>query len=354
MIITNLEKFVKNVVDGRLKNFNSQNLFNALDKMFPDKWELQYSCNFEKEDIEKTNLPYILGEYIFFANIIIHFPEIVITDGKLKHTITNVYVKLTFIIEKNYDGSYVGIEGTRSSYTLSEIKNNYCHSHLPRIYTGNTFSSFCLGSGPIRNYLKGINRTEEEWLFFFNLLNQYLRWESIAGRPYKHISGLGTYGEPPLVGEYVVDQILQRYKIKNIRHKITDNSIEVIPSEDMEEELAKLLSETIYKEYLCYKNTDGEYLVRTQTQLAPHYKNYNNAELFTFKGELLKLKILNERTDEQDNFTTNAPVPDLTKKLCTKLSNKLTEAYIKRSRVKSEDTSKSAQECSRENEVLVL
>jgi hypothetical protein len=83
-------------------------------------------------------------------------------------------------------------------------------------------------------------------------------------------------------------------------------------------------------------------------------RNLKDTELFTFKGELIKIKILNERTNEQSNYKPNAPIPDLTKDLCAELSNRLTKAYIKRSRIIPKDTGESSQEHNREDEVLVL
>jgi hypothetical protein len=242
----------------------------------------------------------------------------------------------------------------RSSYTLSEIESDYSHSHLPGIHTG--FGSFCTGIGPINEYLYGIQKTEEEWLFLFTLLNQYIRWQSTAGRPYRHISQMGNYGIPPRIDSYIAKQILNSkvYKIRNIKYKFSDFGIDVIPSEGMEEEVASLLEESIYKTYLCFKNPDGEYLVNSQVKLTPRMRNLKDTELFTFKGELIKIKILNERTNEQSNYKPNAPIPDLTKDLCAELSNRLTKAYIKRSRIIPKDTGESSQEHNREDEVLVL
>jgi len=356
MIITNTEKFAKNVIDIRLRKYNSQNLFNALDKMFPDRWELQNRSSYIHYNWKgKINLEDILKNSKFHFRIIIHFPEITITNGRQKHKITDLYVSINAIVMKNYSNSYITINGSRGSFTLTEIKKRYSHSHLSTIQVGDSFDNFCLGSGPINYYLtQGLDRTEEEWLFFFNLLNQYLRWESIAGRPYNYINNLGLCNTLPVVEDYIVDQIFKYYKIRNIKHKITNTSIEVIPSDSMEEELTKLLKDDIYKHYLCYKNPNGEYLTKDQIKLDNNVSYYKDKELFTFKGELLKIKILDERTDEQDNYTINAPIPELTKKLCAKLSSSLTKAYIKRSRIKSENTSESTQEYSRKDEVLVL
>lgn len=355
MIVTNLDNFIKNVVTNRLNKLcDITTLTKALDKTFPNRWEFQYCSHLDLNDFEDYGIKGVLTEFGYFLDILIHFPEIEITNGINKHTITDLYVKLSLFISQDLRTRRFSIEGTRTSGTLSEIASQYCHSHLPGYTTGGNFDSFCLGNGPINNYLNGINRTEEEWLFFLTLLNQYVRWESIAGRPYRHLNQVNTYGELPKVPEYILNQILKTHKIKNIKYKINNNGIEVIPSEDIEEEITEKLTGTLYSEYLCYKNPDGEYLSEKQVLSHNNYLEYDGRPLFTFKGELKKFKILNERKDEQSNFTRNAPVPELTEKLCAELSNRLTKAYIKRSRIASKDTGKSAQECSREDEVLVL
>jgi hypothetical protein len=219
------------------------------------------------------------------------------------------------------------------------------------------FQEFCLGSGPLTTYVNrvdSVNKTYEEWLFFLNLVNQYIRWESIAGRPYKYIDNIGNYGNPPIVGNHIADQIVNKFSIKNIKYKILDNQIKVIPSDGMEEELVNVLTPSIYNSYLCYKNPNGEYLTKAQASDSDKYiERYNNQPLFKFKGKLLTLKILNEKLDEKDNYITNAPAPDLTRKICEKLSSNLTKTYIKRSRIGTKDTSESPKECDTKDKVAV-
>lgn len=362
MVISDEKKFIKRVIDSRVKKYGLESLYLACDKMFPNKWDLSYDIEAKYDNWKDEPLVHILNtnNNKFILNITLYYPEIEITDGKLKHTITDLYVTIQFILYKN-GGYYVYLIGTRSSYTLSELKNNYCHSHLPRIDITSNGTGFCLGRGPLNLYIKYTNdiRTEEEWLYILTLINQYVRWESIAGRPYNRISDLGTFGELTTVPDYAIQQIFKDYKFRNIKYKITDSSIEVIPSESLEAEITNLLKDTKYNTYLCYKNNDGEYLSQEQADInSPKLKRiinqYKDMPLFTFKGELLKLKILNERTDEQHNFTINAPNPRLTEGICKYLSENLTKTYLKRSRIKSEDSSKSIQECSRENEISLL
>lgn len=353
MIIVDLEKTSKNIINNRLKrnDFDISTLSKALDTMYPGMWDMQYNCSAEVG--ENYSIYELLKGCGYYLDFIIHFPEIEITNGKNKHLITDLYVNLRIDIWKN--NTYLRMLATRESYTLKELHSGYAHSHLCGINM--SFSEFCLGSGPLTTYVNTadvMNKTYEEWLFFLNLVNQYIRWESIAGRPYRYIDNIGDYGNPPIVGNHVAEQIVNKFSIKNIKYKILDNQIKVIPSDGMEEELVNALSSTIYKSYLCYKNPNGEYLTKAQASDSDkNILNYNNKPLFKFKGKLLTLKILNEKLDEKDNYITNAPVPDLTRKICEKLSNKLTKAYIKRSRIGTEDTSKSPEECGTKDKISV-
>lgn len=129
------------------------------------------------------------------AYIIVHFPEFTITNElEETHTIKDMYVRITVNEDKTI---CPGIQGQRSTLTDKEYISDYTHSHL---FGGHEcYSSFCLGTGPIKNTLLSLvdSGSDDLWLLFCGELEEFLKVESLSGGPYKKISDLSgpsTYG----------------------------------------------------------------------------------------------------------------------------------------------------------------
>lgn len=128
-------------------------------------------------------------------SIYIHFPVINITNSREdKHQIKDLYVR--FKIEYDYDSDHFSmiLQGRRLSMSLKEWESSYGHSHLSG-RGENEFREFCLGSSDFARLMMDtrIEKTEDCWTIMFMALENYLKWESIEGGPYKNIFNI-TYG----------------------------------------------------------------------------------------------------------------------------------------------------------------
>ena len=124
---------------------------------------------------------YYLGNNVTLYQIIIFFPEIIITNSdKQSHKIEELY----FIINLTKDLYFRNISGLRTKMTDIESNVAYRHSHLSSGYLD---SSFCLGEGPLR-ILRALLQSEfdiDNFTMFCHSIRPYLEWESIEGGPHK-------------------------------------------------------------------------------------------------------------------------------------------------------------------------
>lgn len=129
-------------------------------------------------------------------SVIIHFPEVEITNGRVKHLMKDMYVRFVMSNLKSYTGKFlaVNMEGTRTTLLLKEYDSGYCHSHMSGGREG--FSHFCLGSSVFATLLVEVQTHPiiESWEMVFMSLYNYLAWESTAGGPYRRISGVRENG----------------------------------------------------------------------------------------------------------------------------------------------------------------
>jgi len=120
--------------------------------------------------------------------VILYYPEIEITNSlEIKHIIKELYVRIEFdYVNKNFIPS-INLVGYRGKISNAEYNESYYHSHL----SGNV-GNFCLGSSELRSHLVLMNRgyTQTDLEVFFILLDNYVRWESLEGVPYKSIKNL--------------------------------------------------------------------------------------------------------------------------------------------------------------------
>lgn len=342
-----------------------ENFFKALDHVYKDRWcidEETIISDFKSKIEDYTTKDFIKElHWKYTIPILIHIPELIIRNEKSSHLITDLYLKIEIIIRKNSIYS-IDICGRRGSSTIEELKYHYRHSHLSQVNPITGFTQFCFGSNidlySSRDYLiENSDVTLEDCLLFFFSLNQSLQWESKEGNPYIYFDRIATVPITAEIPKYVIDDIC-RYKLKslrNLQYKVTNNKIEVIPTQDLEDQIFNIIKHTAYNTYTCYRAENKEYLEPSHllSNIQPNYSQYEGMELFKFKNEIVKFKINNIIND--NNYTeNNAPYPKLTENICTYLSTKITEASIINSRIKREDTLESANICSEQDQVLVL
>lgn len=163
----------------------------------------QILVSYEAEDLE-----YWIGESHILdhhpISIIVHFPEVRITNEDGKYTdAENFYVKVNI----DYSGKMVNrFFITRSTFSFLHYDNCYTHSHCPGLPSEREFLVPCLGSGPILNTVNNLNIEFDEtlWALFCRELDLYLKTESKAGVPYQYLERLTLRGDEA-VNEFSID-----------------------------------------------------------------------------------------------------------------------------------------------------
>lgn len=347
----NINKFYQKILKRRIEKTNLKYLLQALDEVYPDRWDLQF--NVDKRDVDgdiiyndvsryDTFTKYLKNRRKLFYDIVIHYPEVIITNGKLQHKLTDLYVNLFITDLLSTSGMYVAdIAGTRASQTVEEIQRGYRHSHLS-IIGGREFTDFCLGSGPLHYTLYKTFNSKEECVYFLLLLDNYLKWESKSGVPYVFMDSIRST-EPRKVATTSAKSVIDNIKFNDINFKITASNIEVINDTKLEQRLFEYLNSIEANTYLCYKTTEGRYITNDKQRYEQDSIYLDNTFMpFTFKGKKIKFKITN--TENIINYEYNAPNPNLTKEVCKQLSKQITKKHITNSRITKEDRVEDTQE----------
>lgn len=122
-------------------------------------------------------------------DIIVHFPKVTVTNEEDESVdIKDLWIKVVVSCEGKIRGTF-GVN--RSNYPVTHLMSDYQHSHTPGINKDNfeKFQSPCLGSGPIKSTIATLQIGYDEaiWKLFCLELDRYVRIESIAGTPYRHL-----------------------------------------------------------------------------------------------------------------------------------------------------------------------
>lgn len=122
-------------------------------------------------------------------DIIVHFPKVTVTNEEDESVdIKDLWIKVVVSCEGKIRGTF-GVN--RSNYPVTHLMSDYQHSHTPGINKCNfeKFQSPCLGSGPIKSTIATLQIGYDEaiWKLFCLELDRYVRIESIAGTPYRHL-----------------------------------------------------------------------------------------------------------------------------------------------------------------------
>lgn len=226
--------------------------------------------------------------------LIIKFDKFNITNSsRQSHEITDLYVLLPFNIANDDKITFYGaLYGGRGSVSTVEKIANYNHSHLSGDW--NVISQFCLGSGPIHNYILEFNRNPNENNLFSILYNIkiYVEWESIEGRPHRYMRNIGKVeilpNETPRNGYNLASIERDYFKKSTIPIKsYTKNNIPniLIDESILEIELLKYLN----IDFHVFKDkTTGKYYKKgTVESIDTQTVNL----LLNYKGEDIKTKV---------------------------------------------------------------
>jgi hypothetical protein len=180
---------------------------------------------------ERFEAKYFPSGSEFYSNIItIHYPSVVISDGKLSTRVFDLYVKIYL----SYDGSIRNIQGTTLTRTIAQYNSYYAHSHVSKTQDTN-FSSFCLGDcklSSLKSQSVAGDWDRDDWCLFYEALDNYLTQE---GSPYIRLSTIGLVNGSDITSEGIsmINGSIKRFIEINIlddndflhKHLIIDNSI---------------------------------------------------------------------------------------------------------------------------------
>jgi len=140
--------------------------------------------NLDAQSWLSSNLYYYLE-----IRTIIRYTDITISNSRgQNHHIIEMYFSLDF----NKDLQLVQTRGMRGDRTYIEHISYYGHSHLSGGEQGE-LGNLCFGSGPIRVTSNCLRRQfdADHLNLFCHHLNNFVKWESLEGTPYKYISKIG-------------------------------------------------------------------------------------------------------------------------------------------------------------------
>ena len=143
---------------------------------------------------------------------VIHFPEIEIeNENGSWRTLYDLYVKLswTYMVDSTTNKPLdtiktfsTSLTGMRTTLTPEDIYNNYIHSHLPSLerpedydddlYIEMNFNDFCIGDDVLYQTLAELTMgfSIDKFIILLNLIDDFVRWESLEGGPYLVIEEL--------------------------------------------------------------------------------------------------------------------------------------------------------------------
>lgn len=329
--------------DFPLDNFNNIKEFEWF-KRYLEYLNIYYNGNIE--DIISNDRFLVEEQYIPVYNLtkefIVYYPEIIITNSnKESHVITDLYVKFSFDYFGKLSNSF---KINRGSYSDQEWYSNYKHSHTHGSFPEAicSFSTPCLGGGPINSTIAVLQNatletfSELEIVQFLILIDDFLKWESLEGVPYKHIRDIGNSGSHTIVPNRSPTELMH-YERRVLEHIVKETDfLEHIKEHTFliptvkdgtpkysilfdEWELQKILfsyyQETInlfgdiLTNLLIYKDSlNRVYYKRKTAGNSRPIERYEGQTLFNFKGRDVKLKIHKTITKEVEDFCINPEI----------------------------------------------
>ena len=326
-----------------LGNFNTIKEFEWFER-YLEYLNIRYDGDIE--DIISNNRFLVEEQYIpvydLIKEFIVYYPEIVITNSNRKsHIITDLYVKFSF----DYFGRlYTSFTINRGSYSDQEWYSHYKHSHTSGTFPNiiDCFSSPCLGNGPITSTIAVLRNTiletfsELEIVQFLMLMDDFLKWESLEGMPYKYIKNITNNRYRTISPDrypkrlkspekQILEHIIKKTDfLEHIKEHVSliptvkdgTPKYSILPNEW---ELQKILYSYYQKEINNFNSTPDIMLMHKDSLNRVSYKkdgvivykpveDYEGRTLFNFKGQGVKLKIHKTITEEIKDFCINPEI----------------------------------------------
>lgn len=265
-------------------------------------------------------------------SILVYFPKVTISNEKNESIdITDLYVKTDL-----HDNGTIKQQFTmtRGSYTTSQIKENYLHSHVLSIPSSNTFSNCCTGTGPITRTitLLTIECDLDRWALYCYELDKYVQVESEDGIPYHRLSKVtkSKYQETPLFLNYsksffIINTSEQNdiiksfipYLIKSRALKFSKNNVYYYLAHSFKDTLSIITTQFVnyiksiegnLRNIQFYIDSDflfkGIYkngLFLTKNKMISDIQNLNGTVACTFKGNEVIINVINDLIDNDDS-----------------------------------------------------
>lgn len=272
-------------------------------------------------------------------HIIIHFPEVKITNGHREHLIRNMFVRL-FV--KPNGTVFTHMQGIRTTLTEAELMSHYVHSHLPR-FEGRVmkYHNFCLGVGEINQVLAILNTkfTSANFMMLLMHIKNFLEWESKEGHPYMFLENVfkrghgGSYELPEHLALSMVPHLINQMRsvftveqmMRLFTYTVGDKGIEVKSTLEGEKEMANIIRQ-LDPNTLLNSNYPIETWLSLRDSLGRYYplpigraatSAVDERPILVFKGTEFKLEII-ERQNTQENETFANP--KVTTAACKELS----------------------------------
>lgn len=282
-----------------------------------------------------------LQEYSFnnCKKLIVHFPEVTITNEnnksiKINHLWAKIILSATGLLAEH------SFSLIKSEYSIEQFKAGYSHSHIPKRYSQNftKWADPCLGSGPIRDTILSLSSqfSEDLWQLFCLELDKYVHTESLSGVPFCYLEKVGISNTFPIYPYFTTEYGFQKltphleefkkYLIKkrpfsfnyfNNSYGIAKSYLETL-----------IIVSNLYIEWFnsLDKEKRSEYKLEAFSNLEPanfnensklgylqespdniNIKDYEGKELFTFKGNSVKLHITERFSPKETHFYLLTP-----------------------------------------------
>lgn len=281
--------------------------------------------------------------------ILVHFPEVRVTNENNRYIdLKDLFVKVKITFDGTLYGSF---KLNKATYDIAQWKSHYVHSHVPGLYYDRAaeFKNPCLGNGPIKSTILRLQGeyNEDDWKLFCLELQKYVQTESLAGGPYIKLENVGEVSETKY-NEYKYTPYVECHKgflnlflmhlleKRIIPYTYDSNHFTIAMSFD---KFTVTISNAFIEWYNKEKSTqyyNTQELFNLGVLIRGIYKDfaiyttaltepirYNDTVICNFKGEDVKLKVVNKPGTEGSVFLN----PNIINWIATRILNVLNYCY---------------------------
>ena len=322
----------KSILDNYIKQLSPATFAKYLEKVAGDI--------FGQENVEAK-----VDDSNYMVTLVIWFKEINIENSaEQQHLIRDLFVRVKFNLLGNKVCNLSGIDINRATYTEKELYESYMFSHSNASSRSNSFAEgLCFGDTQLKQFIMNMMKDNAVISVYplLSALNEYFRWESLEGTPYKRIDSvingrsiLGSRARKPLVSQISLNRLIA--ECENIEYSYTNNHVRYenktknrikLTNKCIEEIDGKLTS--AFPAACFYRNNGVSY--SNINSVTEYYKE--GQEVIVFKGEVIKRKIIKDEADQSQGLRIHCEILDevvngLEEKIYNKiLTKKLEENY---------------------------